>query len=230
MGLRYVKGLSAVQGGCIVEAKRHSPFAAVEDFAVRTGLNEGTMTRLAESGALSGLVRNRRSAIWAVRGVFRDKEPALSIEQREAQPRFAELDLFETISWDFQSSAHSSRGHPLTALRAALVARRLPDAKSVGSMGDGRRVRYAGIVICRQRPGTASGVLFMTLEDETGFVNVVTWSKVYEEHAVLIKTSSFLGVTGKLQVQDGVTHLIAERFWIPPVSLQPESSRSHDFR
>jgi error-prone DNA polymerase len=230
MGLRYVKGLSQTHGEGIVEARRPRRFVSVEDFATRTGLNEGAMTRLAETGALSGLVRNRRSAIWAVRGVFRDDEPELSIEPREAQPRFPELDRFETISWDYQSSAHSPRGHPLAPLREQLAARRLPDAKSIGSMGDGRRVRYAGIVICRQRPGTASGVLFMTLEDETGFVNVVTWSKVYEEHAVLIKTSSFLGVTGKLQIQDGVTHLIAERFWAPPVSLEPATSRSRDFR
>ena len=71
-------------------------------------------------------------------------------------------------------------------------------------------MRYAGLVICRQRPGTATGVVFMTLEDETGFVNVVVWSQVFEEHTVLVKTASFLGVTGKLQVQDGVVHLIAE--------------------
>ena len=96
-------------------------------------------------------------------------------------------------------------------------------------MADGRRVRYAGMVICRQRPGTASGVVFLTLEDESGFVNVVIWSRVYEEHAVLIKTRSFLGVTGKLQVQDGVTHLVAESFWRPPIDAEPESGGSHDF-
>jgi error-prone DNA polymerase len=96
-------------------------------------------------------------------------------------------------------------------------------------MKDGERVRYAGLAICRQRPGTASGVVFMTLEDETGFVNVVVWSRVFEKHAVLIKTTSFLGVTGKLQVQDGVTHLIAETFWIPRVGTRPESGGSHDF-
>ena len=107
--------------------------------------------------------------------------------------------------------------------------RRLPDAHAVNAMNHGRRVRYAGLVICRQRPGTASGVVFMTLEDETGFVNVVVWSQVFEEQRVLIKTSSFLGVTGKLQVQEGVTHLVAEKFWIPRLKTDPPRARSRDF-
>jgi error-prone DNA polymerase len=90
-------------------------------------------------------------------------------------------------------------------------------------------VRYAGVVICRQRPGTASGVVFMTLEDETGFVNVVVWSQVYEEHRLLVKTAEFLGVTGKLQVQEGVVHLIAEDFWLPGLEVRPPNAGSRDF-
>ena len=96
-------------------------------------------------------------------------------------------------------------------------------------MSDGRRVRYVGLVICRQRPGTASGVVFMTLEDETGFVNVVIWSRVFDEHAVLIKTTNFLGVSGRLQIQDGVVHLVAEGFWSPRVSALPRDGGSRDF-
>lgn len=95
-------------------------------------------------------------------------------------------------------------------------------------MPDGRRVRYAGVVICRQRPGTASGVTFMTLEDETGFVNLVLWKPVFERHAIVAKTTGFLGVTGKLQVQEGVTHLVADELWVPDVRL-PVQTRSRDF-
>ena len=82
-------------------------------------------------------------------------------------------------------------------------------------MPDGRRVRYAGIVICRQRPATETSVTFMTLEDETGFVNVVVWKRVFDEHAVLARTASFLGVTGKLQSESGVVHITAEAVWTP---------------
>ena len=96
-------------------------------------------------------------------------------------------------------------------------------------MRNGHRVRYAGLVIGRQRPATASGVVFVTLEDETGFVNLIVWGRVFEKYAALIKTTSFLGVTGKLQTQDGVTHLIAESFWVPDLHQRPAATRSRDF-
>jgi error-prone DNA polymerase len=96
-------------------------------------------------------------------------------------------------------------------------------------MKNGTRVHYAGLVICRQRPGTAKGVVFMTLEDETGFVNIVVWERVFQEYKLIAKTAPFLGVTGKLQVQSGVTHLVAEDLWIPEMSLAPREVRSRDF-
>jgi error-prone DNA polymerase len=99
-------------------------------------------------------------------------------------------------------------------------------------MRHGQRVRYAGMVICRQRPGTAAGVVFMTLEDESGFANLVVWRRVFEEYALLIKTASFLGVAGKLQHQDGVVHVVADAFWDPRKQLgfKPASAGSRDFR
>ena len=89
-------------------------------------------------------------------------------------------------------------------------------------------MRFAALVICRQRPVNASGVTFMTLEDETGFVNVVLWEDVYEAHRVLVKTSSLLGISGRLQVQDGVAHLVAESCWAPDLSpVSPVASRDY---
>jgi len=229
MGLRYVKGLGKRQWERIDAARRRRGFTSVEDLVRRTGLDEGSLARLAESGAMAGLRANRRGALWEVRGAVDAPRASLPIVEDEATPDFEELDAFETITWDYNTTRHSPRGHPLEPLRDALAKRKLPDARSVTTMRNGRHVRYAGMVICRQRPGTASGVVFMTLEDETGFVNVVIWSKIFDEHAVLIKTSSFLGVTGKLQAQDGVVHLIAESFWTPPLRLRPASGGSHDF-
>ena len=155
--------------------------------------------------------------------------PELELSVKESAPGFEGLDAFQTISWDYRTTGHSPRGHPLEPLRETLRARHLPDARSVASMADGRRVRYAGLVICRQRPGTASGVVFMTLEDETGFVNVVVWSRVFDEHALLIKTTNFLGVTGKLQAEEGVTHLVADSFWVPRLDRRPHQPKSRDF-
>ena len=96
-------------------------------------------------------------------------------------------------------------------------------------MKNGAKVRYAGLVICRQRPGTAGGVVFMTLEDETGFVNVVIWESVFQRYAVLAKTVSFLGISGTIQAEDGVVHLVAEELWEPRVKLKPASTGSRDF-
>jgi error-prone DNA polymerase len=134
----------------------------------------------------------------------------------------------EAILWDYRTSMHSTRGHPLSCVRAELDRRGLPLAEDVALMRDGRSTDYVGMVICRQRPGTASGVTFMTLEDETGFVNLVVWQRTFDEHAILAKTSLLLGITGKVQRTEGVVHLIAETLWDPQVKLQADV-RSRDF-
>ena len=94
---------------------------------------------------------------------------------------------------------------------------------------DGQRIDYVGVVICRQQPGTASGVTFMTLEDETGFVNLVVWAQTFAEYANVIRGSSLLGVTGKLQVQEGIVHVIAEQLWVPQLSRPVAEVESRDF-
>jgi error-prone DNA polymerase len=158
-----------------------------------------------------------------------EPSPRFDLDSCETPTAFANLELYDAIGWDYETMNLSAQGHPLEPLRAAMRSKRLPDAGEVRSMPDGSRTHYAGLVICRQRPGTASGVVFLTLEDETGFVNVVIWSKIYEQFRVLVKTASFLGVTGKLQVQDGVTHLIADRFWRPKIDTRPVEVGSRDF-
>jgi len=117
-----------------------------------------------------------------VRGLVREKPASLPIEHDDVLPDFAPLGDLENIEWDYRASSHSTRGHPLAPLRDVLRAQGLPDARTVSTLEDGRRVRYAGLVICRQRPGTAGGVTFMTLEDETGFVNVVIWTHVFDAY------------------------------------------------
>ena len=229
MGLRYVRGLGEGHWGRIERARVERAFASVEDFVRRTRLDEGTVSRLAEAGAFDGFDVNRRGALWRVKGLMHTPDASLSVDERERTPEFADLGAFDEIGWDYRATGNSPRGHPLEPMREQLRARRLPEASKINAMKDGSRVRYAGVVICRQRPGTASGVVFMTLEDETGFVNVVVWSQVYEEHRVLVKTAEFLGVTGKLQVQEGVVHLIAENFWRPKLEVRPPSAGSRDF-
>jgi error-prone DNA polymerase len=164
-----------------------------------------------------------------VLSLIRTRRQALPMSVAEPAPEFAMLGPLETIGWDYRTSHHSTRGHPLTPLRAELTARGLPDARTVATMKDGRRINYVGCVICRQRPSTAGGVVFMTLEDESGFVNVVLWERVFEEYAILAKTCSVLGVTGRLQVEQDVVHLVVEKLWSPRLRIRPASGTSRDF-
>ena len=229
MGLRYVKGLGEGDWKKVEVARSESEFTSLEDFVRRTRLDQGALQVLAEAGAFDGFGAARRAALWNVRGLARETLRSLPLESVEETPEFPALDAFETIAWDYHASSHSTRGHPLGPLREALRVQGLPDAATVGKMRHGKHVRYAGLVICRQRPGTASGVTFMTLEDETGFVNLVIWTRVFERFAVLAKTAAFLGVTGKLEARDGVVHVIADELWTPRLSVQPQHGGSRDF-
>jgi error-prone DNA polymerase len=229
MGLRYVKGLRADHGERIEAARADAPFSSLDDLVRRTDLPVDALTSLAEAGAFDGFVLDRRQALWEVRALVHTTHDDVDLPRGETLPLFATLDPFETIDWDYRTTYHSPRGHPLTTIRDQLTDQRLPDAATLNSGRHGQRVRYAGMVICRQRPGTASGVTFMTLEDETGFVNLVIWKQVFAEFALLVRTASFLGIEGKLQCQDGVVHLIAEKLWKPQVDLRPQSGGSRDF-
>ena len=229
MGLRYVKGLAATDGERIERARAQDPFVSLEDFAGRTRLNEKALKALAESGALESLSDNRRLALWHALDLARNERPSLPMQVAEPSPELATLGDLDTIEWDYRTTSHSTHGHPLAPLRAELTAAGLPDAGTVAHMKDGERVRYAGIVICRQRPSTARGVVFMTLEDETGFVNVVIWKNVFQKHLVLAKTTSFLGVSGKIQSESGVVHLVAESLWDPATRDRPRKKGSRDF-
>ena len=226
MGLRYVKGLYDCDVDEILAAR---PFASLEELGRRTSLRAGVLARLAEAGALEGFAGRRREALWRALGLEPDRPGDLELHTAEESTRFDALQPLDTIRWDYTFTSHSPRGHPLAPVREMLRAQGLPDAATVRRMPDGRQVRYAGFVISRQRPGTAKGVVFMTLEDETGFVNVVLWEKVFEKQRVLAKSVPFLGVTGKLQVQSGVVHLVAEKLWIPEVEAEPKTVPSRDF-
>jgi error-prone DNA polymerase len=233
MGLRYVKGFGERQRERIERTLGQGAFDGPEDFVRRTRLSRKLLQALAEAGGFASMGIARRDAVWAIRGLCTKLDDALvlpgDVAPASEQPVFSRLDTGEAILWDYRTSMHSTRGHPLESIRAALNRRGLPVADQLEQMPSGRRLDYVGLVICRQRPGTASGVTFYTLEDETGFVNLVVWRQVFEQDAVLAKTALLLGVTGKLQAQHGVVHLIAERLWTPDVTLQAEGAKSRDF-
>ncbi len=230
MGLRFVKGLGERERERLEAAP--GPYADLADFARRTGLGKRPLLALAEAGAFEPLGHDRRRALWAIRGLLAHDRTGLDLAPPtapETLPRFRRLDGDEEVSWDYATSLHSTRGHPMMRLRPWLARRGVPDARTLNRLPAKRRVTYVGMVICRQRPGTATGVTFMTLEDETGFVNLVVWRDVFERHETIAKTAAVLEVDGELQSEHGVVHLIAERLREPDVKGLGEVPRSRDF-
>jgi error-prone DNA polymerase len=228
MGLRYVKGLGERDGAQIERARREGPFRSIDDLVARTGLDAGKMARLAEAGALACFRRSRRQALWDARAAQRPDGPSFPLESREPEIAFAPLSLLEEVAWDYDASSHSTRAHPLGPLRLHLTAQGLPTAHEVQAARDGSRTRYAGLVICRQQPATARGAVFMTLEDQTGFVNLILWKDIFAKYRVLARTAGFLGVTAKVQSESGVVNLVAESLWVPVLD-PPVDAKSGDF-
>ncbi len=227
MGLRYVKGLREDFAKRLTRTRAERAFISVDDFVQRTGCDERMRTRLSEAGAFEALEHGRREALWQARGSL--AAPPIELSGTERDVAFRELTELETVAWDYEATGHSTRGHPLGALRGKLASLGLPTAREVQSMRNGARVRYAGLVIVRQRPGTAKGVVFMTLEDETGFVNLVLWQDVFNRFALAAKTSSFLGATGKIQRESNVVHVVVESLWEPESLERGARVRSRDF-
>ena len=220
---------------------------ALREFTRIAHLDSDILETLAQAGALRGFGIERREALWQVLGkrARRTADPRSEVgtlqegqhlvadidtfEDAQGVPRFPELHACESIHWDYSTSRHSTAGHPLEAYREQLRARGLPDARRLAETADGRRVSYAGVVICRQRPSTASGTVFITMEDETGFVNTIVWKSVFEAHRSLIITSSFLGVSGRFQNEDGVAHVIVDSVWRPEIDAPTAVPEARDF-
>ena len=230
MGLRYVKGLGEGDWHKLDEAARQSPFSDLPDVVRRSGLRQDKLETLAEAGAFECFGLDRRSALWQIQGLAARRPPRLPLNSRAPAPPFPPLSRLESIVWDHRVTSHSSQAHLLKPLRPVLAAWGLPTARQLNRMPDGRRVHYAGMVICRQRPGTARGVTFMTLEDETGFVNLVIWQQTFQRYSVLAKTLSCMGVTGNLQVAERVTHLVVDKIWRPKLDNASVRLKSRDFQ
>jgi error-prone DNA polymerase len=215
IGLRYVRGLSHTHAETIMQERQRTPFESLEDFTQRTRMDRGSLAALAKAGALRAFRTQRRAALWDAQGSELTRHDSLAELLSTTSPSFKALSAPELIEWDYLATHMSPRGHPIARFRATLTRQGMHDARTLRQLPDGTRVHYAGVVLCRQRPGTASGVVFMSLEDETGIANVVLWPNVFETHHTIAKTTSFLGVTGRVQNQDSVTHLIAESLWVP---------------
>lgn len=232
MGLRYVQGLGERERQRLREHPGPWPNESsrgLELFVRTVRLSQKSLVALAEAGAFDSLVPSRRDALWQVRALAAFARDRLPLSPASDDAHFDPLSRGEAIGWDYRSSQHSTRGHPMSFYRQLLYARRMPTAAEVEAMPNGAYLDYIGMVITRQRPDTATGVTFYTLEDETGFVNVVVWKPIFDRHIVLAKTAHLLGVRGRLQIADRVAHLIAKSLYAP--DFEPtDTPKSRDFR
>ena len=176
------------------------------------------LEKLADADAFRSLGLDRRQALWAVRGLDRvgdqDDLPLFaSRPARETEPdaRLPSMPLGAHVVEDYRRLSLSLKAHPASFMRARLSARGILRSDALRSVKNGERVTVAGLVLVRQRPGTAKGVIFMTLEDETGIANIIVWPKAFERLRAIVLGARFVAVTGKLQSELGVIHIVAER-------------------
>jgi error-prone DNA polymerase len=233
LGLNQVGNFVAAAGQRIVAARAAQAFVDLADLARRAELGRGDLDALAAAGALARLAGHRRQAAWAAAALPLQRDLFAGIAPREEAVSIAAPREGEDIAADYRSLGFSLGRHPLALLRATLAQKRYLSARALRESGDNALVRCAGIVTCRQRPGTASGVIFVTLEDETGFANVVVFKDVASRQRRLLLGSRLLGVAGQLQRQGegehAVVHLIAKRLFDHSDLLGNLVTASRDF-
>ena len=217
LGLRQVRGLNKEEALRLVAARRAGA-ATLQDLARRAQLSRRSLELLAEADALRSLGFDRRAALWAVKGLAPETKvetdaPLLArMGVAETPVELPFMSLPQQVAEDYRTTSLSLKAHPCSFFRSDLQRMKVVPASALRSLRDRRRVSVGGLVLVRQRPGTAKGVVFMTLEDETGVANVVIWKDAFETNRRLVMTASFLVVHGQLQREGEVIHLVAQRF------------------
>jgi error-prone DNA polymerase len=228
LGLRYVKGLRERAARALVTARREGPFTSVPDLARRAALDRDEVTRLAAIGALGAFGRTRRADLWLVARpsageLFADVEA----RDEDARSPLVEMTEQERVVADYAGTGVTLGRHPLAFPRADLDARDVVRAVALPHLDDGAMVRIAGSVIVRQRPGTARGFVFLTLEDETGLANVIVTPRLFARRRLVLITAPFVIVEGIVQRQDGVISIRARA--VQALSVMSPGIPSHDF-
>lgn len=228
LGLRMVSGLSEAAAERIVSVRSRRP-ETVEDLARHARLNRHDLDCLARAGALASLAGHRRQAAWQVAGIQRQPPLFADLPASETPVTLAAPDEAQDIVSDYRSLGLTLGRHPLALLRPHLQRRRMLTAAQLRELPHGRLARAAGIVTCRQRPDTASGVVFITLEDEFGYVNVVVWRHLIERQRREVLGARLLAVHGTIERQGEVVHLVAGRLTDLSELLGDLAPASRDF-
>jgi error-prone DNA polymerase len=216
LGFRQISGFSKEHGEAIEQA-RGEGFDSVRDLWLRTGLQPAALERLAAADAFNSLGLGRREALWAIRALRRsgDKDDLplfarVAMSELEPDAKLPAMPPGQQVVEDYRHLRLSLKAHPVSFLRADFDRRGILPHERLAGIASGRRVTVGGLVLVRQRPGTAKGVIFATLEDETGIANVIVWPKIFEIFRPVVLGARLVSVTGRLQNASGVVHVIAD--------------------
>ena len=223
LGLRSIDGFRKEWGERLMEVREERPFLDLEDLRLRAKLPPAALDRLAEADAFGSLDLSRRPGLWAAKGAAPAASAplfeAMGLDEADGRPPAAlpELAPPEEVVGDYQTIRLSLKGHPVSFLRQRLERAGAVTTRDYEGLADGRRVRVGGVVLVRQRPGTAGGVCFMTIEDETGVANLVLWERVFEQFRPTAMGARMVLANGRVQSAEGVTHLVVEALedWTP---------------
>jgi error-prone DNA polymerase len=215
-----VKGLANTDAAAIILARGERPFASVDDLWRRAGVPAASLVRIAEAdGFRAGMCLARREALWAIKALRDEplplfaaasaREQAIVAEFNEPKVVLKPMKAGREVVEDYGHTGLTLREHPVTFLRQDLARERFMTCAAASAGRDMQNCRVAGLVLVRQKPGSAKNVTFITLEDETGVANLVVWEQVYEKHRRIVLTSSMLGVVGRIQREGDVVHVVA---------------------
>jgi error-prone DNA polymerase len=240
LGMRVVKGLSQNDAAKIILARANQAFESADDMWRRSGVPTASLVKLAEADAfLPSLKLERRQALWDIKAL-RDEPLELwaAAAEREARTvsEMQEPDVVlksmaegREVVEDYSHTGLTLRAHPLSFLRRDLKAKRIVTCAEAMGERDGRWLWTAGLVLVRQRPGSAKGVMFLTLEDETGIVNAVVWPSLFERQRRVLMTASMMGIHGKIQKEGEVVHLVAQKLFDFSSDLANLGERNREF-
>ena len=228
LGLRLVNGLSQDAAQRIVIARQEQPFVDIADLKRRAGLDEGDIKTLAAADAFASLTGNRRHALWSALGTGRDAAMFMAPTDHEQVRLKAPTEASDVVA-DYETLGLTLRRHPLALLRSQLDKSARWSAEKIRVARSGQLVRVAGIVTCRQRPSTANGTTFVTLEDETGYVNVIVWSRLAERQRKELVFSRLMEVAGTVEREGEVVHVVAGHLTDKTGLLGSLATSSRDF-
>lgn len=236
LGMRLIRGLSEDVADVVLTHRASGPYRDFADFARRTRLGPAVLTRLTEAGALGSLAQDRRAALWQAMGQEKSDQTmdlfsARGVDDDEKVPdTLAKMNSLEEVYADYETIGLSLHGHPVAFCRSQLKAMRVVAAEDLSEMPTDRFVRVAGIVVLRQRPSTAKGITFVTLEDETGSINLVIRPQTWEAFRKICKTSQTWLVHGVLERRDEVIHVIVGKVEDLSAQIHGWNIRSRDFK